>query len=155
MVQLFYTLLLFMNLSLRKPTDKEFEQICSFIQAFELDNRELKRDEFTVAVSKGKLLGFGRLRHHEECTELCSLGVVVPHRRKGIGKAIVEALIKRASEDIFLVCIIPDFFTPFGFKIVDTFPDAIKNKMNYCTRELIVPESYVAMLYKKSINYIL
>ncbi len=134
-----------MLLELKSPSEKEFIQICDFIHEFELDNRGLKREEFTAAFRDNKLVGFGRLREHSDCIELCSLGVVTNHRRQGIGTAIVKELIKKSSSSIHLVCIIPDFFTPFGFHITEAYPPAIRDKLNYCTQELIVPESYLAM----------
>jgi len=138
-----------MSLELKYPSEKEFVQVCDFIHEFELDNRTLKQEEFTVAFREGELVGFGRLREHSDCIELCSLGVVTNHRRKGIGKAIVKELILRSKSSIHLVCIIPDFFTPFGFQIVKSHPLAIQDKLSYCTQELIVPETYVAMYLQK------
>lgn len=138
-----------MNLHLRIPDDKEFLQIVKYIHEFDLDNRGLQKEQFTAAFRDTELVGFGRLREHEDCTELCSLGVVTQHRRKGIGKAIVQELIRRADRSLYLACIIPEFFTPFGFRIMNKFPDSIGDKLNYCMHELAVPESYVAMLHEK------
>ena len=134
-----------MSLQLKSPSEKEFIQICDFIHEFELDNRELKREEFTVAFRENELVGFGRLREHSDCVELCSLGVITQHRKQGIGKAIVKELIKKSKSSIHLVCIIPEFFSPFNFQLVKNYPSAIQDKLNYCTQELIVPETYVAM----------
>lgn len=134
-----------MQLTLRTPTEKEFIDICEFIRQFELDNRDLQKEQFIVALRDNELVGFGRLREHSDCFELCSLGVVTPHRRKGIGKAIVTELLKRTSTDIFLVCIIPEFFEPLGFRTVTHYPASIQNKICYCTEELVVAEQYVAM----------
>ncbi len=138
-----------MNLLLKTPNEKEFQQICGYICEFELDSRGLQQQEFTAAYRNGKLVGFGRLRSHTDCTELCSLGVVTDHRRQGIGKAIVAELIRRAPAMLYLVCIIPGYFKPFGFIIVQNHPASIKNKLQYCTRELVVPETYTAMLLQK------
>ena len=103
-----------MSLQLRTPSNKEFKQICDYIQEFELDNRGLKGQEFTAAFRDEELVGFGRLRKHSDSTELCSLGVISNYRRKGIGKSIVKELIKRAEESIYLVCIIPEWPKKFG-----------------------------------------
>lgn len=138
-----------MDLTLKTPSQKEFEQICAYIEAFELDNRALLPEEFTVAFRGDELVGFGRLRKHSDCTELCSLGVVTPHRRKGIGKAVVKELIRRNTDVLYLACIIPDFFTPFGFHITKNYPASIEDKLRYCTQELVVPETYVAMVLHK------
>ena len=136
-------------LAFRTPNEYEFLHIRNYIQQFELDDRNLKQEEFTAAFRENELVGFGRLRQHSDCIELCSLGVVTDHRRQGIGKAIVKELIERSKSSIHLVCIIPDFFTPFGFQTVNKFPSAIEDKLNYCTHQLVVPETYVAMLLKK------
>lgn len=138
-----------MELTLQQPNQTQFAAICEYISLFELDNRSLKKEEFIVATHQNQILGFGRLRKHPDCLELCSLGVVVPHRMKGVGKAIVQALIKNTYDTVYLVCIIPDFFSPFGFQQVSTFPAAIKDKINYCMQELVVPETYVAMQLKR------
>lgn len=139
-----------MNLELREPTFKEFEQIQNYISDFELDNRSLKQDEFIAAFRNNELVGFGRIRTYADCSELCSLGVVTIHRRKGIGKALVKALMKKAKAPLYLVCIIPDFFIPLNFIVVEKdIPESIKEKIRYCTSELTVPEKYVAMKYQK------
>jgi N-acetylglutamate synthase-like GNAT family acetyltransferase len=136
-------------MTLRTPTEQEFIQIQKYIHQFELDNRNLKQKEFTAAFRGNELVGFGRLRHHADCVELCSLGVVTNYRRKGIGKAIVSDLIQRSCSEIYLVCIIPNFFAPFGFRIISSFPSAIQEKLDYCTSELVVPEEYIAMIFQK------
>jgi N-acetylglutamate synthase-like GNAT family acetyltransferase len=140
-----------MQLLLKVPSDADFDLICKYIQAFELDDRGLKKDEFLAVIDQQQLRGFGRLRKHPDCTELCSLGVVTPHRNKGIGKTITAELIRTASHTtIYVVCIIPHFFVPFGFKEVTSYPPSIKEKLEYCTQSLPVPEPYVAMRLEKT-----
>jgi N-acetylglutamate synthase-like GNAT family acetyltransferase len=134
---------------LKTPSDKEFEQVCKYICELELDNRDLKQQEFIAAFFHDQLVGFGRLRQHTDCVELCSLGIIPDHQGKGIGKAIVSHLINSINQTIYLVCIIPEFFSQFGFKEVEKFPGSIENKINYCTKELIVPETYVAMALQR------
>lgn len=144
-----HLLIIKMDILLKAPNDREFLQIVEYIHDFDLDSRVLQKEQFTAAFRDNELVGFGRIRKHEDCLELCSLGVVTQHRRKGIGKAIVKELIRRADRSIYLVCIIPEFFTPLNFRIVNEFPTPIHIKINYCKEELIVPESYVAMLFQK------
>lgn len=137
-----------MEFSLQKPTDKQFDVICEFIKQYELDNRDLKKEQFIIAVNDQELLGFGRMRQHADCMELCSLGVVTSYRGKGIGKAIVEELVRNTKGAIYLVCIIPGFFEPLGFSTVEQYPASVKNKISYCTQELAVPETYVGMKFQ-------
>jgi len=135
-----------MPLTLKEPTDEEFNQVCLYISEFELDNRDLKKTQFKIALRDDMLVGFGRIREHIDCFELCSLGVFTSFRRQGIGKTIVNKLLENFSENVHLVCIIPDYFVPFGFRIVNKYPVSIQNKIDYCVSELYVPEAYVAML---------
>lgn len=137
-----------MAIELRTPDKSAFEKISSYIHEYELDDRELKQDQFIAAFRQNELVGFGRIREHQDCSELCSLGVITNERRKGIGRTLVKALIDKASAPLYLVCIIPDFFEPLHFQIIsEEIPLSIKDKINYCTSELVVPEKYVAMKY--------
>jgi len=138
-----------MKLELRIPSSEEFQQICQSIAEYELDNRGLEAEQFIAAFNSGKLVGFGRLRQHPDCTELCSLGVITSLRRRGIGKAIVNALIQKAPSTLYLSCIIPDFFIPAGFRITEDYPSSMKDKLSYCTSELVVPEPYVVMVLRR------
>lgn len=126
---------------------EDFEKIKTLITKFELDNRELKQNQFLVAQYKKELVGFGRIRDRKDCFELCSLGVIENERLKGIGKQLVEVLIQQNPTNLYLVCIIPEFFKPMGFMVVEEYPDSMQEKLNYCTSELVVPEKYVVMKY--------
>ena len=134
-----------MPYSIHSCSSEHFNAIKSHIQKFELDNRCLEQHEFLVALQHHMILGFGRIREHIDCSELCSLGVIEPERNKGVGTALTKALIKKAEQQLYLVCIIPEFFEPLGFKVCENYPDSLKAKLNYCTNELVVPETYVVM----------
>jgi N-acetylglutamate synthase-like GNAT family acetyltransferase len=138
-----------MKTEFRIPSTEEFQQIVEYIREFELDDRDLQPEQFIAAFVQKQIAGFGRLRKHSTCTELCSLGVVTPLRGKGIGKSIVKELIRTADDDIYLSCIIPSFFTPFGFQITENYPSPMKEKLDYCESELTVPECYVIMLLSR------
>ncbi len=123
----------------------QFEKIKEYISQFELDNRDLKAEEFLVAVSGNELLGFGRIREYATCSELCSLGVVEPYRFKHIGTELSKALINKAKSELFLVCIIPEFFERLGFGVVKDFPSELADKLDFCIALLAVPEEYCVM----------
>lgn len=137
-----------MNFSIHTCTSAQFDTIKNYISKFELDDRSLNHEQFLVAILNNEILGFGRIREHENCSELCSLGVIEPERNKGIGKALTQALIAKAKQPLYLVCIIPEYFEPMGFSICDTYPSALQNKLYYCTNELVVPETYVVMKHQ-------
>lgn len=135
-------------MEIKIPAATDFELIRKYIAEFELDNRALDPAQFLAAYREGQLVGFGRIRPREGCDELCSLGVVTPYRRKRIGSALVKALVNKATQPLYLVCIIPEFFAPFGFSIVADYPAPLEEKRRYCVDELVVPEPYVVMKYR-------
>lgn len=116
----------------------------------ELDDRDLQVNQFLVARSGETLLGFGRIRRHPDCDEYCSLGVLAEHRSQSVARAITLEIIRISTQPLFLVCIIPAYFEPFGFHITDQFPEPMQNKLDYCNEALAVPEPYVVMQYISS-----
>lgn len=128
-----------------------FEEIVNHILNFELDNRNLMAEQFLVARQEDQTVGFGRIREYAHCSELCSLGVIEPERNKGIGSLLVKSLIQKTTLPLYLVCIIPDFFKPFGFIETNDYPLELQHKLDYCTSELVVPETYVVMKYSPSL----
>lgn len=123
----------------------EFPVVKKLIAEFCLDNNDLRPEQFLVAKFEGEIVGFGRIRQYPACNELCSLGVIENLRLKGIGRQLTRALIKKATLPLYLVAIIPDFFSKLGFIEIDDFPSEIGNKLKYCTEALPVPETYVVM----------
>ncbi len=126
-------------------TEIDFPIVKKLIAEFCLDDNDLRSDQFLVAKFEGKIVGFGRLRQYPACTELCSLGVIENERLKGVGRQLTLALIEKATLPLYLVAIIPDFFTKFGFTEITDFPSEIGVKLKYCIESLSVPETYVVM----------
>ena len=126
-------------------TETEFLVIKKLIADFCLDDNDLHPEQFLVAKYEGKIVGFGRLRQYPVCNELCSLGVIEDLRLKGIGRQLTLALSEKATLPLYLVAIIPDFFSKLGFSEISDFPSEIGIKLKYCIETLSVPETYVVM----------
>lgn len=104
-------------------------------------------EQFLMAKEDAELLGFGRIRSHKDCDEFCTLGVIKNNRNKGVGEELIKAIIKKSTQPLYLACIIPAYFEPFGFKTVNEYPAEMLDKLNYCRSELAVEEEYVIMQY--------
>jgi amino-acid N-acetyltransferase len=126
-------------------TPEDFVLVKKYIAEFCLDDNDLNPEQFLVAKMDSEVIGFGRLRAYSDCFELCSLGVIPSFRRKGIGSALTEALIQKSSASLYTVTIIPEFFSRFGFKVLQEFPIEIETKLKYCISALSVPEPYMVM----------
>ena len=136
-------------IKIESASENDFELIKVYINKFELDNRHLELKQFIVAKYETELVGFGRIRKHANCDELCSIGVLEKYRRNGIATKLVLSLLINASEEVYLVCINPDYFKKLNFEITSVYPSEMIDKLNYCTNELVVPEKYVVMHYQK------
>lgn len=135
------------EIQISQATSNDFDFIKEQVKKFDLDDREMRYEQFTIAKQNNNIMGFGRIRKHNGCDEFCSLGVIEDNRSHGVAKALINAQIKIATQPIYLVCIIPEMFERLGFKVVNEYPSEIQNKLDYCTSELIVPEKYVVMKY--------
>ena len=123
----------------------DFLIVKKLISDYCLDDNDLQPEQFLIAVVENKIAGFGRLRNYSVCSELCSLGVVEELRLKGIGSLLSHSLIAKNQLPLYTVTIIPEFFEKFGFKLTESYPIEIEQKVKYCTSVLSVPEKYVVM----------
>jgi N-acetylglutamate synthase-like GNAT family acetyltransferase len=134
-----------MRIEITQPAAEELVKVHELAKVFMLDDEDLQSGQFLIAKQKGDILGFGRLRHHGDALELCTLGVVEKHRGKGIGRAIVNALVEKTTQPVHVVCIIPGFFSKLGFRQVNEFPASMARKHFRCTELYKVPETYCVM----------
>ncbi len=121
-----------MKISFHTPDDAEIQLVKKHIAEFKLDDTDLRKEQFIVVSNENGLVGFGRLRKYEGITELCTLGIIPAMQKRSLGKELVTELLSKAEKPVYVVCVIPDFFEKCGFKLVNDFPDAIKNKLNFC-----------------------
>lgn len=144
------------NYSIVPCTENYFEQVIKGIEIMQLDNRELKMNDFWVALVENTILaGFGRIRKYSNAAEVCSVGVFEKYRNNGIGKSIIQQLIynftiiQKNTLPIYVVTIIPKYFEKLGFEIIKeaSYPKEIYDKWLYCVSELPVPEEYVIMRF--------
>lgn len=134
-----------MSTKISPCTVSDFELVKNYIREYELDNRELKVEEFLVMHQNHTLVGFGRVRRYYNFSEMCSLGIVKEFRNKGFGEQLVHALQQHSQQPLYLVTIVPEYFKNYGFKICTHYPKEIENKLNYCVSGLPVEEKYVVM----------
>lgn len=97
---------------------------------------------FTVAELQGKVCGCGALRDFgADLLELRSVVISPELQGKGIGKILVESMIKRLREErqewrLFTLTTTPAFFMSMGFKEVskELFPEKIWSDCSKCPK---------------------
>ena len=108
--------------------------------------------DFVVAEHHGEIIGCGALhRYGPHLAEIRSIAVRVDWRRRGFGRGMVEALLRRARRrDITGVCLFtrqPDFFATFGFAVVERnrVPEKFYKDCQLCPRRHACDEIAMAM----------
>ncbi len=74
---------------------------------------------FLVAEAKGRIIATGQIKPHSDGSrELASIAVVPDHQGRGVGSAIVYALLARSSGVLYLTCTQWNvgYYERFGFR---------------------------------------
>lgn len=118
---------------LRKASIKDIKQIHALINSAASKGEMLARSlgelydnmrDYFVYLDKERIVGTGALHIcWDDLAEIRSVCVVNTHRRRGIGKKIVEAILDEARaymiKNVFLLTYRDDFFSRCGFQITD------------------------------------
>jgi amino-acid N-acetyltransferase len=118
---------------IRKAKIHEVPEIRRFLGEFSLDGGILPRtladlygqlrDYFVYREDQGSIIGVAALHIcWAGLGEIRSVAVMPEHRGRGLGKELVTTCLAEARvlglSEIFLLTLVPDFFKPFGFKVV-------------------------------------
>jgi len=118
-----------MHLHIRNATIRDMPAIVRMIGEFQLDYENLQPEQFIVVEDGDVMIGFGRLKPYPDATELGCVGVLHERRKQGIGKLIIDELIRRGPAEIWLTTDMPEYFRPLGFFRESPTPDSIAKKL--------------------------
>jgi N-acetylglutamate synthase-like GNAT family acetyltransferase len=108
------------NFSLRPAREVEAAQIKDLIHFVGINRMDLDWKRFIVAVNdQDEMIGCGQLKPHgKDILELASLAVYPEHQGKGIGRALVEYLLKDSPRPLYLICesSVGLLYEKFGFR---------------------------------------
>jgi len=115
------------------------------------DIRETLGD-FLVVEEKGSVLGCGALKlHNREVAEIRSLCVTPGIKRRGVGRALINRLLREAEQldlrTVFALTLAPEFFLKCGFRLTarENFPMKITHDCLNCPLYLRCEEKTVAI----------
>jgi len=112
----------------RKAGTADFPQIVELAKTLGLDYPRLEEDGFWLAEEDRRIVGLVGLKKHPDCLELCALGVEPAHRKRGVAKALVAALMAEAEGDVHLATVVPGFFKSCGFEEAPVVPATFRKK---------------------------
>jgi len=121
------------EIKIEPASEKDFLYIKKKLSKYLLDADNAKWEDFSVAKSTDKTVGFARLIDHKEYFEVASLGVDYYHRKKGIGTKLVKYLVEKAKhidqgKPIYAVSHIPDFLKKLDFRETTELPAILEQK---------------------------
>lgn len=115
---------------MRNATNLDMPSIVRMIGEFQLDYENLQPEQFIVVEDGDVMVGFGRLQPCLDATELGCVGVLHERRKQGIGKLIIDELICRGPEEIWITTDKPDYFRTLGFVESAQMPNSIARKLD-------------------------
>jgi N-acetylglutamate synthase-like GNAT family acetyltransferase len=105
---------------IRPAYEAEASQIRDLIHQVGINPMGLDWKRFVVAVNdRDEMLGCGQIKPHgQEILELASLAVYPEHQGKGIGRAIIQHLLKDSPRPLYLMCesTLGSLYENFGFR---------------------------------------
>jgi len=108
------------DFSLRPAEETESAQIKDLIHLVGINPMDLDWRRFIVAVNdRDEMIGCGQLKPHGKgILELASLAVYPEHRGQGIGRAIIEQLLKDSLRPLYLMSESSNgpLYEKFGFR---------------------------------------
>jgi len=118
----------------RKAAPSDLRAAVGLAERLGLDYPGMEDDALWVAEERGAAVGLVALKKHADCLELCALGVDPKARNKGVGKALVLALLAEAPGPVHLATVIPAFFESCGFVRTADVPAAFaaKRRTSWC-----------------------
>jgi len=119
-----------MTLHIRDASGRDMAAIVRMIGEFSLDYENLQVEQFVVAEDGSVMVGFGRLKPYADAAEICCVGVLHERRREGIGRLIVEELIRRGPDQVWITTNIPEYFEVLGFARSSRIPASIELKLS-------------------------
>jgi N-acetylglutamate synthase-like GNAT family acetyltransferase len=107
---------------IRPARETDAAQIRSLIHLMGINPTGLDWKRFVVAVDdRDEMLGCGQLKPHAQgIHELASIAVYPEHQGKGIGRAVIETLLKDSPRPLYLICESSNgpLYEKFGFRAI-------------------------------------
>jgi N-acetylglutamate synthase-like GNAT family acetyltransferase len=114
------TLANYMTYTIRPARETESAQIKALIHLVGINPMDLDWKRFIVAVNdQDEMIGCGQLKPHgTDVLELASLAVYPEHQGQGVGRALIESLLKGSPRPLYLMCesSVGRLYEKFGFR---------------------------------------
>ena len=108
--------------TLRPAQEMDAAAIKHLIHSVGINPMDLDWRRFVVAVdADDQVIAMGQIKPHKgEIHELASIAVVPAHRKEGLGRSIIEYLLKDSPRPLYLTCRsrLEPLYEKFGFRTI-------------------------------------
>ncbi|OGC07021.1 hypothetical protein A3H38_03865 [candidate division WOR-1 bacterium RIFCSPLOWO2_02_FULL_46_20] len=118
-------------LIIRPQRDEDKAAIKTILDELDLFYAGLKIEDFWVAEQDKTIVGCLQLTDYKDFLFLGSLGISLRLQKSGLGKALMDKVLKNAQKTVYLYTVIPDFFAKLGFKVINNPPHNLPRKASY------------------------
>ena len=108
-----------MPYAIRRAVQDEQASITALVRAAGINPFNLRWQRFLVAEDRGRVIGAVQIKPHGDGSrELASLAVVPEVQGRGVGSALVRALLATEGGMVYLTCAdrLESYYTRFGFR---------------------------------------
>lgn len=107
-------------MNIRPARQQDAAMIKAMVRGARLNPLDLAWPRFIVAEEDGQVLGCAQIRPHPGAPELASLVVRPDQRGRGIGSALIQAMLQSTTEDLVLFCRpqLQGYYERFGFGLI-------------------------------------
>lgn len=145
-----------MKSNIKKATAADIKDIKKLLSFYSLDTEKVEKNlpEFIIAVKDGKTVGCACL-DVGDIVELRSIAVLPSYRNMGTGSALVDVLLKRASElteTVYLRTTSPVFFEKKGaYRLENDEKKVIWSECDVCDKFNICQQTLMKFDLKKTL----
>jgi N-acetylglutamate synthase-like GNAT family acetyltransferase len=138
------------DMIIRPAVAEDQVMIKQIIHEAQINPNNLDWPRFVVAQANGKIVGVGQVKPHKDGSrELASIAVIPDFQRRGIASRIIETLLAREQEPLYLMCEAKNekLYQRFGFRRIEPPEMPGDLKRNYRFARLLRPIIALLMRY--------
>jgi N-acetylglutamate synthase-like GNAT family acetyltransferase len=119
------------RLRVRRAHAADHATILELTGALELTYPAMDLPCFWVAELDGVTVGVAELKDLESCSLLSCVGVREELQGRGIGRELVDRVVREALHPVYLYTLVPDFFRKAGFRDPSALPPDLPPRAIY------------------------
>ena len=118
-------------LRVRRARAADYATILEMTRALELDYPAMDLSCFWVGEQGGVILGVAELKDLETCSLLSCVGIREELQGQGMGRQLVDRVVREALHPVYLYTLVPGFFRKAGFRDATSLPPDLPPRAFY------------------------